>query len=80
VAVIGTGKRVGKTAVAGHMARLLRENGRDVVIVAMGRGGPEQPELVTARERPIGVDDLLERSRWACTPPPTFSRTPCSRA
>jgi cyclic 2,3-diphosphoglycerate synthetase len=63
VAVIGTGKRVGKTAVAGHMARLLRDNGRDVVIVAMGRGGPEQPELVAARERPIGVDDLLERSR-----------------
>jgi cyclic 2,3-diphosphoglycerate synthetase len=32
-------------------------------MVAMGRGGPEQPELVPARERPIGVDDLLERAR-----------------
>jgi cyclic 2,3-diphosphoglycerate synthase len=34
-----------------------------VVVVAMGRGGPEHPELVAAGERPIGVDDLLERAR-----------------
>jgi cyclic 2,3-diphosphoglycerate synthase len=45
IAVIGTGKRIGKTAVCGHMARLLGERHR-VVVVAMGRGGPEQPELV----------------------------------
>ncbi len=63
MAIVGTGKRVGKTAVAGHAARLLRDAGREVVMVAMGRGGPEQPELVEARERPIGVDDLLERAR-----------------
>jgi len=63
LAVIGTGKRVGKTAVAGYTARLLRNAGRDVVMVAMGRGGPPEPELVPARERPMGVDDLLERAR-----------------
>jgi cyclic 2,3-diphosphoglycerate synthetase len=63
LAVVGTGKRVGKTAVAGYTARLLRDAGRDVVMVAMGRGGPEQPELVAANERPIGVDDLLGRAR-----------------
>src|SRR5437588_13082034 len=40
VAVVGTGKRVGKTAVSAHMARLLRAAGREVVVVAMGRGGP----------------------------------------
>ena len=54
LAVIGTGKRVGKTAVAGHLARLLARD-RDVVVVAMGRGGPPEPELVEARptlERP----------------------------
>ena len=39
IAVIGTGKRVGKTAVTGHVAsELARE--RNVVVVAMGRGGP----------------------------------------
>jgi len=46
VAVIGTGKRTGKTAVAAHMARLAAGQGRPPVIVAMGRGGPAQPELV----------------------------------
>jgi cyclic 2,3-diphosphoglycerate synthase len=63
VAVVGTGKRVGKTAVSGHTARLLRDAGRDVVVVAMGRGGPAEPELVLAGERPMGVDDLLDRAR-----------------
>jgi cyclic 2,3-diphosphoglycerate synthetase len=61
--VVGTGKRVGKTAVSGHTARLLRDAGRDVVVVAMGRGGPAEPELVSPGERPMGVDDLLERAR-----------------
>jgi cyclic 2,3-diphosphoglycerate synthetase len=63
LAVVGTGKRVGKTAISAHTARLLRDAGREVVVVAMGRGGPEQPELVSARERPIGMQELLERSR-----------------
>lgn len=59
IAVIGSGKRVGKTAVAGHLARVLAET-REVVIVAMGRGGPPEPVVV---EVPPGVSDLLERSR-----------------
>ncbi len=59
VAVIGTGKRVGKTAVTGHLARLLARD-RNVVVVAMGRGGPPEPELVT---EPPRLDDLVARSR-----------------
>lgn len=43
LAVTGTGKRTGKTAVAGHWAGLLRD--RDPVIVCMGRGGPPEPQL-----------------------------------
>ena len=46
VAVIGTGKRTGKTAVAAHLARTLRQQGTPPVIVTMGRGGPPEPELV----------------------------------
>jgi cyclic 2,3-diphosphoglycerate synthetase len=46
LAVIGTGKRTGKTAVAGHWASLLRE--RDPVIVCMGRGGPAEPTVARA--------------------------------
>jgi len=57
--VIGTGKRVGKTAVTGHIARLLARD-REVVVVAMGRGGPAQP--VTAVIPPT-LAGLLELSR-----------------
>ena len=59
VAVIGTGKRVGKTAVTGHVARALARE-REVVVVAMGRGGPAEPELVQVRP---AVADLLALSR-----------------
>jgi cyclic 2,3-diphosphoglycerate synthase len=59
LSVIGTGKRVGKTAVTGHLARLLARD-RDVVVVAMGRGGPREPEV--AEVRPT-IQRLLELSR-----------------
>jgi cyclic 2,3-diphosphoglycerate synthetase len=59
LAVIGLGKRIGKTAVAGHVARVLARN-RRVVVVAMGRGGPAEPELL---ETPPTFDDLLALSR-----------------
>jgi cyclic 2,3-diphosphoglycerate synthetase len=59
IAVIGTGKRVGKTTVAGHLARLLARES-DVVVVAMGRGGPREPELV---ESAPSVADLVALSR-----------------
>jgi cyclic 2,3-diphosphoglycerate synthetase len=59
IAVAGTGKRVGKTAVTGKLARLAAE-GRDVVVVSMGRGGPTEPEVV---ERPPTVDELVARSQ-----------------
>lgn len=59
LAVIGTGKRVGKTAVAGHVARMLSES-REVVVVAMGRGGPPEPVVVDVKPT---VEDLLALSR-----------------
>ncbi len=59
IAVIGTGKRVGKTAVTGHVARLLARD-RDVVVVAMGRGGPAEPEVIAS---PPTTEELIELSR-----------------
>jgi cyclic 2,3-diphosphoglycerate synthetase len=56
LAVIGTAKRTGKTAVAGHWAALLREHGADPVIVCMGRGGPAEPRLAAAD---TGLEELL---------------------
>jgi cyclic 2,3-diphosphoglycerate synthetase len=60
LAVIASGKRTGKTAVAGHWARLLAGRGVDPVLVCMSRGGPPEPELAEAG---MGVDELLELSR-----------------
>ncbi|HST25771.1 MAG TPA: hypothetical protein VLJ76_07250 [Gaiellaceae bacterium] len=59
IAVAGTGKRVGKTAVTGKLARIAAES-RDVVVVSMGRGGPSEPEVV---ESPPSVDELVARAR-----------------
>lgn len=59
LAVIGTGKRIGKTAVTAHAAALAARD-RRVVIVAMGRGGPAEPEVI---ERRPSTDDLLALSR-----------------
>jgi cyclic 2,3-diphosphoglycerate synthetase len=56
LAVIATGKRTGKTAVAGHWASLLRDLGADPVIVCMGRGGPPEPRLAEAAP---SLDDLI---------------------
>lgn len=48
IAVISTGKRTGKTAVSGELARQLETLGRRPVILAMGRGGPPEPIVVPA--------------------------------
>ncbi len=56
LAVIATGKRTGKTALAGHWATLVRDLDADPVIVCMGRGGPPEPVLV---ESPPSLDELI---------------------
>ena len=63
LAIIGTGKRTGKTALAGHWAGLLP----DPVIVCMGRGGPAEPRLGrpgTSLDELIG---LAERGQHAAS-------------
>lgn len=58
VAVIGTGKRTGKTAVAGQVARVAQARGHSPVVVAMGRGGPAGPQVAPAGS--VTVESLLE--------------------
>ena len=48
LAVIGTGKRTGKTAIAGEVARTAARRGLEPVVVAMGRGGPAEPQVAEA--------------------------------
>ncbi len=59
IGIVGTGKRVGKTAITAHAARLYARE-RRVVVVAMGRGGPPEPEVATVAP---DVETLLELSR-----------------
>jgi cyclic 2,3-diphosphoglycerate synthase len=59
IAVVGTGKRVGKTAVTGKLARVASET-KDVVVVSMGRGGPAEPEVIETRP---DADELVARAR-----------------
>ena len=59
LAIIGTGKRTGKTAVAGFVARTLVAAGSKPVVVAMGRGGPEDPEVLRGDELSLTPRDLV---------------------
>ena len=60
IAIVATGKRTGKTAVSGSIARALVDAGRHPVIVAMGRGGPPEPEVIRGDEMDIDASTLLE--------------------
>jgi cyclic 2,3-diphosphoglycerate synthase len=69
LSIIGTAKRVGKTAVSGFVARTLErtlprgEGGLGVVIVPMGRGGPAEPEVIDGLQTTLGARQLLAWSR-----------------
>lgn len=63
IAIIGTGKRCGKTAVSAHAARTLTRHGIRVVVVAMGRGGPAEPRVVRGDAAPPTADELIELAR-----------------
>jgi len=60
LAIIGTGKRTGKTAVSGFAARHLNASGFRPVVLAMGRGGPAEPEVLRGDEVSLTPKDLLE--------------------
>jgi cyclic 2,3-diphosphoglycerate synthase len=60
LAVIGTGKRVGKTAISGYLARLLATEGFEPGVVSMGRGGPKHPEVIEGHRMEVGSEYLLE--------------------
>jgi cyclic 2,3-diphosphoglycerate synthetase len=68
VAVIGTGKRTGKTAIAGEAARVAQEAGLNPVVVAMGRGGPAAPQVAEAGSVTVeSLMDLVRRGQHAAS-------------
>ena len=60
--ILGTGKRIGKTAVSAYAARLIHKNNYNPCVVAMGRGGPEEPEIVHGDKIEITPEYLMEQS------------------
>lgn len=63
ITILGTGKRIGKTAVSGFISRLIDKNGYEPCVIAMGRGGPEEPEIVHGEELEINAEFLLAQSK-----------------
>jgi len=68
ISVVGTGKRVGKTALGAYVARVL--SGQEGIktdyrpcIVTMGRGGPPEPEIIRGDKLDITPEFLLGESR-----------------
>jgi cyclic 2,3-diphosphoglycerate synthetase len=60
--VIGTGKRIGKTAVSSYLAKTFSSK-RKTCIIAMGRGGPTKPLIIKGSEIEITPEYLLSISR-----------------
>lgn len=60
--ILGTGKRIGKTAVSAYAARVIHKHEYNPCVVAMGRGGPEEPEIVHGDQIEITPQFLMEQS------------------
>ncbi len=68
ISVVGTGKRVGKTALGAYVARVLSgQEGPEAdygpCIVTMGRGGPAEPEIIHGETLDLTPEFLLSESR-----------------
>ena len=66
IGIVGTGKRVGKTAITAHAAQLLSRD-RRLVVVAMGRGGPPEPEVVDVAPTVEALLELADSGRHAAS-------------
>jgi cyclic 2,3-diphosphoglycerate synthase len=62
LSIIGTGKRIGKTAISSFIANIFKKTGFEVIVVAMGRGGPKEPQLLKGEETNINPEYLLSLS------------------
>ena len=60
--ILGTGKRIGKTAVSAYAARLIHKKDYNPCVVAMGRGGPAEPEIVHGDKIKITPQYLMAQS------------------
>ncbi|MFW6180325.1 MAG: 2,3-diphosphoglycerate synthetase [Spirochaetota bacterium] len=59
LALWGTGKRIGKTAMGGFVARTLRQAGYRPGVVTLSRGGPDHPHLLRGDRVAMDPESLL---------------------
>ncbi len=62
IAIIGTGKRIGKTAVSSFISKIYTSEDVNVCIIAMGRGGPKNPQIIKGNKINITPEYLLDIS------------------
>lgn len=63
ISIIGTGKRVGKTAVSAFIGREFKAKNYRPCVVAMGRGGPAEPEVIYGDKFLIDNEYLLAAAK-----------------
>lgn len=62
LSIIGTGKRIGKTAISAYISRVLKGSNLDPVVIAMGRGGPKEPDVLKGSEIKLDTGFLIKMS------------------
>jgi len=62
LSIIGTGKRIGKTAVSSYITKIYAREDIDVCVIAMGRGGPKTPLIIRGDKIDITPEYLLNIS------------------
>ncbi len=62
ISIIGTGKRIGKTAISSYISKYYVNQGIDICTVAMGRGGPKEPQVIKGHEIKLTPEYLLKLS------------------
>jgi cyclic 2,3-diphosphoglycerate synthetase len=60
IAIWGTGKRIGKTAVGGMIGRVLKKCNMKPAIITLSRGGPNKPIIVRGDQINIDLKYLLD--------------------
>lgn len=60
LSIIGTGKRIGKTAISSYVSKIFTGENIDVCVVAMGRGGPREPQVIRGDRINITPEYLLD--------------------
>jgi cyclic 2,3-diphosphoglycerate synthetase len=60
LSIIGTGKRIGKTAINSYISKIFNGDDINVCVVAMGRGGPGQPQIIRGDITDITSEYLLD--------------------